>query len=57
MELFAYLDPGSGSVILQIIIGGVLGVLVVAKGFLGNLFRKVTSRTKRKKKSSERPKE
>lgn len=57
MELFAYLDPGSGSVILQIIIGGVLGVLVVAKGFLGNLFRKVTSRTKRKKKSSETPKE
>lgn len=33
VELFGYLDPGSGSVILQAIIGGALGILVVFKSF------------------------
>lgn len=28
---YAYLDPGTGSIILQMLLGGVAGVLVVAK--------------------------
>ncbi len=28
---FAYLDPGTGSMILQILLGGVAGVLMVGK--------------------------
>ena len=28
---FAYLDPGTGSIILQVLLGGAVGVLVIAK--------------------------
>jgi hypothetical protein len=28
---FAYLDPGTGSMILQLLLGGVAGALVIAK--------------------------
>lgn len=28
---FAYIDPGSGSIVLQLILGGVAGALVVVK--------------------------
>jgi hypothetical protein len=42
MDAFAYLDPGSGSMILQAVVGGVAAGAVVAKlywrrllGFLG----------------------
>jgi len=31
--VFAYLDPGSGSMILQAILGGVAGLLVALKMF------------------------
>ena len=31
--LFAYLDPGSGSLVLQAILGGAAGVGVAAKAF------------------------
>lgn len=30
-ELLAYLDPGTGSVILQALVGGVAGVVVIVK--------------------------
>lgn len=30
-DAFAYLDPGTGSMILQIIFGGVAGLMVVGK--------------------------
>ena len=33
MKLFAYLDPGTGSLILQVIVGGVLGVGVLVKAY------------------------
>ena len=32
---FAYLDPGSGSMLLQIILGGVAGLVVVFKLYWG----------------------
>lgn len=34
---FAYLDPGSGSMLLQIILGGVAGLVVVFKLYWGQL--------------------
>ena len=30
-DAFAYIDPGSGSILLQLILGGVAGALVVVK--------------------------
>jgi len=35
---FAYLDPGTGSMMLQLLLGGVAGAMVVGKIY----FRKVT---------------
>jgi hypothetical protein len=34
---FAYLDPGSGSMLLQLILGGVAGLVVVFKLYWGQL--------------------
>jgi len=46
---FAYLDPGSGSFILQLLIGGILGASLAIKifwrkikAFLANLFSRVS---------------
>ncbi len=39
MSLFAYLDPGSGSVMLQALLGGVATVLVSVKMFGKRIFR------------------
>jgi hypothetical protein len=41
-QAFAYLDPGSGSMMLQLLFGGVAGVAVIVKLYwksLVNLFR------------------
>jgi hypothetical protein len=37
--LLAYLDPGSGSMILQIIVGGAAAVAVTAKLYWGRLMK------------------
>lgn len=39
MRVFAYLDPGSGSMILQILAGGVAAVAVTAKLYWNKLLR------------------
>ncbi len=39
MRLFAYLDPGSGSMILQTLLGGFAAVLVSIKMFGKRVFR------------------
>jgi hypothetical protein len=39
MRVFAYLDPGSGSVMLQALLGGVATVLVSIKMFGRRVFR------------------
>ena len=39
MHVFAYLDPGSGSMILQIIAGGLAAVAVTAKLYWNRLLR------------------
>lgn len=33
MRLFAYLDPGSGSMLLQVLLGGIAGIAVSIKMF------------------------
>ena len=41
--VFAYLDPGTGSMLLQLALGGIAGLLVLVKLFwskITNLFRK-----------------
>jgi hypothetical protein len=40
--LLAYLDPGSGSMILQAILGGVAGILVALKMFGRRVFSFLT---------------
>ena len=40
---FAYLDPGTGSMLLQLLLGGVAGAMVVGRLYMrrvGDLFRK-----------------
>ena len=39
MELLAYLDPGSGSMILQILAGGVAAIAVTARLYWGRLLK------------------
>jgi hypothetical protein len=42
-EALAYLDPGSGSMMLQLLLGGIAGVAVVLNLYwnaFGNLFRR-----------------
>lgn len=36
---FAYLDPGTGSMLLQLILGGIAGVLIVARLYWSRLKR------------------
>ena len=42
MRVLAYLDPGSGSVMLQALLGGVATVLVSIKMFGKRVFRTLT---------------
>ena len=43
MKLFAYLDPGTGTIIVQAVLGGVAGVAVLFKTVGGRFRRKGTS--------------
>jgi hypothetical protein len=38
----AYLDPGSGSILLQLLVAGILGGLFAARAFWGRLRAKLT---------------
>jgi hypothetical protein len=42
MRVFAYLDPGSGSVLLQALLGGFAAVMVSIKMFGKRVFRTLT---------------
>ena len=48
LPLLGYIDPGGGSVILQVIIGALLGSLVAAKMYWQRLRTFVSSRLARK---------
>ncbi len=39
LSAYAYLDPGSGSLLIQLVLGGVAGLLVIGKLY----FRKIKS--------------
>lgn len=39
MHIFAYLDPGSGSMLLQLLIGGVAAIGVTAKFYWRRVLR------------------
>jgi hypothetical protein len=39
MDLLAYLDPGSGSMILQVLLGGVAAIAVTAKLYWNRLLK------------------
>jgi hypothetical protein len=41
MRYFAYLDPGTGSIIIQAIVGFGLGVIVVLRTHIGRFFGKL----------------
>lgn len=38
----AYLDPGSGSILLQLLVAGILGGLFAARAFWGKIRAKLT---------------
>ncbi len=38
-QVLAYLDPGSGSIILQVLVGGVAAAAVTAKLYWGRLLK------------------
>jgi hypothetical protein len=38
VELFAYIDPGTGSMLLQMLVAGLLGVVMVMRRFRERLF-------------------
>lgn len=40
---FAYIDPGTGSIFLQAIIGFVLGIIVFFRNYIVHFFRKFKS--------------
>jgi hypothetical protein len=42
MRIFAYLDPGSGSMLLQMLLGGIAGVAVSIKMFGKRIFSVLT---------------
>jgi hypothetical protein len=45
-DALAYLDPGSGSMMLQLLLGGIAGVAVIIRLYLKNLLNLFRSRRK-----------
>lgn len=44
MSIFGYIDPGTGSLFLQAIIGVLLGGVVIFRGVIGRVIRKLRRR-------------
>lgn len=51
--LFAYLDPGSGSLLLQAVLGGIAGVAVAFKAWKSRLFARKALRDERRVEKSD----
>ena len=47
MNLLAYLDPGTGSFILQVLVGGAFGSMLAFKHYWGQVKRAVAHATHR----------
>src|SRR5262249_28650386 len=43
---YAYIDPGAGSMLLQIFLGTVIGGVIWFRNFIGDLFRKIFKKKK-----------
>ena len=43
LKPLAYLDPGTGSMLLQMLVGSLLGGGILLKAFWGKIFKKKTS--------------
>lgn len=57
MKIFAYLDPGTGSLILQATIGVVVGAGIFFRDGIKKLFLLITGRSKKSKEEpSNKPK-
>ena len=46
---FAYLDPNAGSILLQVVVGGVLGAGLTLRNRIGGWFRLAKNRWRRQK--------
>jgi hypothetical protein len=44
--ILAYLDPGSGSFIIQLLIAGAAGILFTFRGYWSSLINKITGKQK-----------
>ena len=53
MKYIAYLDPGTGSLFLQAVIGVLLAGAVAFRSFFGRLFAKISQLFSRKQKASD----
>jgi len=42
--LFAYIDPSSGVITLQLLLAGLAGGVVIARNWIANMVRKLTGR-------------
>lgn len=47
MSILAYIDPGSGSVLFQMLIAGILGGIYVARQYLQGIVYKIKARLKK----------
>lgn len=50
---FAYVDPVNGAIMLQLLLSGAAGVIVVFRRAVGDLFRRLTGRVRDRTESSE----
>ena len=50
---FLYLDPGSGSMIIQLIIAGILGALFLFRGYWQKLITKIRNPKEKEKDSDD----
>lgn len=58
MEIFGYLDPGTGSLILQVAVGAIVGIGVAAKAYWSRIVglfakKKSSEESENKSKSSQ----
>ncbi|MDP6952451.1 MAG: hypothetical protein QGF53_06780 [Alphaproteobacteria bacterium] len=48
LPAFAYIDPGTGSILLQLLIGGIAGGLYLLKVYYRNIVEKVRAMSRKK---------
>lgn len=53
-HIMAYLDPGTGSIIIQAVVGAAAGIAIFGRKFFGNITHKVRSIFSRKNDDSKK---